>query len=155
MNGASAGGSLSLSSLPFCLSLPEPSSAHPAETGRARRLETVDSGFDEACYQLPAARTSAMPTRDTVRLNFLLSKERKQKDSTSAAVNRSSAQVHEPHQSLLWQLWLRQCRTTRPDKQNHYFCLQSGCYCRLLDLVLLKLSFQYKSPIIYRYIGFL
>lgn len=53
MNGASAGGSLSLS---FPLPLPlSPWSVYPAETGRTRQLETVDSGFDEACYQLPAA----------------------------------------------------------------------------------------------------
>lgn len=46
--------------LPLPPSLPlsqsEPSSVDPAETGRARRSETVDSGFDEASYQLPAGR---------------------------------------------------------------------------------------------------
>lgn len=51
---------LSLPHLSVSLSLPEPSSVHPAETGRARRPETVDSGFDEA---LLSASCSPGPER--------------------------------------------------------------------------------------------
>ena len=73
--------------LPLCLPLPEPSSVHPAETGRARRPETVDSGFDEACYQLPAARTGAVPTGTKFgSISFCPGREKTKQGSTSAAV---------------------------------------------------------------------
>ena len=66
MNRASAGGSLSLLPPPSVsppLPLPEPSSVCARlEQERQGGPETVDSGFDGACYQLPAARNGTMST---------------------------------------------------------------------------------------------
>lgn len=66
-------------SLSVYVSLPEPSSVYPAETGRARRPETVDSGFDEALLSASCSQDQQDVDRDKVRLYFLLSKGEKTK----------------------------------------------------------------------------
>lgn len=78
-------------------SLMPPWSRHhpnPSETGRARRPETVDSGFDEVCYRLPAAWRSWSPLGRKVRLRFPFVEEKgKQDASTSAEQNRAEQPI--------------------------------------------------------------
>lgn len=95
MNSASAGGespplSLSLSGRVIALS--------SAETGRARRPKTVDSGFGGGCYRLPATWTRMVSAGTKFGSISFVGEERQYKGSTSAAVHAS------PHTPSLTQL---------------------------------------------------
>lgn len=87
MNRASAGGEPV--SLTLSLSLPLPPSMvclTPADTGRARQPETVDSGLDGGSLSVSCSLNQSDVRRDKVQLYFLLcSVERKQKGAASAA----------------------------------------------------------------------
>lgn len=88
MNRASAGGEL----VSLSVSLP-PSivCVTPADTGRARQPETVDSGLDEGSLSVSCSPNQSDVCRDKVQLYFLLcSAERKQKGSASVCSHSSA-----------------------------------------------------------------
>lgn len=93
MNRASAGGELV--SLSVCL----PASivcVTPADTGRARQPETVDSGLDGGTLSVSCSPNQSDVRRDKVQLYFLLcSAERKQKGSASVCSHSSAVLWHQ------------------------------------------------------------